>query len=69
MTPQKYSKKSFETHLNRITIIGFESDDWIIGGKRRKVYAYRNLYGTAIRRYDPIAFEVAYHEWERQNNR
>lgn len=69
MKPIKYglAKKHFEIHLNDTVTIDYESDQWIIGGKRRHMLAQRNLFGTATRRYDPIGFEVAYQEWLRQH--
>lgn len=53
-------KKDYEEYLNELSP-PFESDDWIIVGKHR----YKpNGYGTQIRKYDPIAFNVGYHEWK-----
>ena len=40
-------------------------EQWIIGGKIRMYHMWRQHYGQAIRKYDPIAFEVGYREWER----
>jgi hypothetical protein len=50
--------KAYEKYLNAIAP-DHESDEWIIGGKRRT-----GSYGAAIRKYDPIAFEVGYNEWK-----
>lgn len=36
----------------------------IIGGKNR--YCGRENYGTMIKRYDPIGFNVGYREWVEQ---
>lgn len=36
-------------------------EEWIIGGKDR--YTGRDNYGVMLKRYDPIAFEVGYNEW------
>lgn len=44
-----------------------ESPNWIMAGKHRRYYAHRELYGTALRKYDPIAFEVGYQDWKRGN--
>ena len=54
------SRKEFEQYLNNLSPDS-DSEEWIIGGKNR--YCYRNNYGTMLKRYDPIAFQVAYKEW------
>lgn len=55
------SRKDYEKFLNSISP---DRDDeaWIIGGKNR--YYSRENYGTMIKRYDPIGFNVGYREWE-----
>lgn len=53
------SRKDYEKYLNSISP---DRDDeaWIIGGKNR--YCGRENYGTMIKRYDPIGFNVGYRE-------
>lgn len=59
------TKNEYEEHLNEVgETFDYESDEWIIGGKRRDFYANLNLYGTAVRKYDPIAFEVGFNEFK-----
>lgn len=55
------SRKDYEKFLNSISP---DRDDeaWIIGGKNG--YCGRENYGTMIKRYDPIGFNVGYREWE-----
>lgn len=55
------SRKDYEKYLNSISP---DRDDerWIIGGKNR--YCGRENYGTMIKRYDPIGFNVGYREDE-----
>ena len=56
----KKTKKQFEEYLNELAP-NWDSDLWIIGGKNRnRLYPE---YGKAIRKYDPIAFEVGYREF------
>lgn len=57
------SRKDYEKYLNSISP---DRDDeaWIIGGKNR--YCGRENYGTMIKRYDPIGFNVGYREWAEQ---
>lgn len=52
------TRKQYELFLNDL---GFEDDEekMIIGGKLR-----RGKYGTMMRKYDPIAFEVGFNEWK-----
>lgn len=54
------SRKEFERYLNNLSPDS-DSEEWIIGGKNR--YCYRDNYGTMLKRYDPIAFQIAYEEW------
>lgn len=58
----KKTKKQYEEYLNELSPEQ-GSDEWIIGGKIRMGLMWRNKYGTAIKRYDPIAFEVGFKEW------
>lgn len=57
----KKNKKEFVQILNENSPER-DSEEWIIGGKNR--YAGRENYGNMLKRYDPIAFEVAYREWK-----
>lgn len=50
------TKKKYEAYLNDIGK-GLPEEYFIIGGKYRK---NRNKYGTYLRLYDPIGFEVGY---------
>lgn len=55
------TKKDFEMWLNACSPEP-ESERWVIGGKNR--YCHRENYGTMLKRYDKIAFEIAYREWK-----
>lgn len=55
------NKKLFEACLNDMSP-DRDSEEWIIGGKNR--YCGRDNWGTMLKRYDPIAFEVSYREWK-----
>ena len=59
----KKTKKNYEEYLNQNSP-SQGSDEWIIGGKIRMNEMWSNKYGTAIRKHDPIAFEVGYNEWK-----
>ena len=54
----KKTRANYKEYLDEIAP-EVESDEWIIGGKRR-----RGSYGNALRKHDPIAFEVGYREWQ-----
>lgn len=54
----KKTRKNYENWLNSIAP-NFDSDEWIIGGKNRN----KMQYGAALRKYDPIAFEVGFREF------
>ncbi len=58
------TKKHYTEYLNRVGG-SLDEDEFIIGGKFRRGY-YPNRYGEALRRYDPIAFEVGYNEFNRK---
>lgn len=53
------TKKQYEQWLNDL---GYEPGhpQMIIGGKMR-----HGKYGTMLRKYDPIAFNVGFSEWRR----
>lgn len=57
------SRKDYEKFLNSISP-DRDDETWIIGGKNR--YCGRENYGTMIKRYDPIGFNVGYREWVKQ---
>lgn len=59
----KLNKKEYENFLNDLSP-AYESDDWIIGGKKRIVLAAKRKFGTATRVYDPIGFEVGFKDWK-----
>lgn len=57
---------AYQNELNNLHP-NFESEDWIINGKNRnKMYPF---YGKALRKHDPIAFQVGYEEWVQKNNK
>lgn len=53
------TRKEYEKYLNGMSPDG-DSEEWIIGGKNR--YCGRENYGTMLKRYDSIAFEVGFKE-------
>lgn len=57
---KKYTKKSYEELLNELGIP--EDDKWSNGGRIRG-----NKYGSWLRRNDPIAFEVGYSDYKKEN--
>lgn len=60
---KKKTRKAYEEYLN-LFVPEYESDAWIIGGKNRnRMYP---KYGSALRKHDPIAFNVGYGEWARE---
>lgn len=63
MNKEKKTIKAFVEVLNECSPES-DSESWIIGGKNR--YCGRNNYGVMLKRYDPIAFKVAYDEWCKQ---
>ena len=44
----------------------YDSELWIIGGKRREKHASEGRYGDATQKYDPIGFEVGFQEFCRE---
>jgi len=62
---KKKTKKQYEELLN-MNSPEQGSDKWIIGGKIRMAYMWKNQYGTAIRKYNPIGFQVGYNEFKTQ---
>ncbi len=57
------TRKAFEQYLNDNIKPDYDSEEWIIGGKQRK--GLYGKYGTALRKYDPIGFQVEYNYWLR----
>jgi hypothetical protein len=56
------TRVNFERKLNRESPkIG--STRWNIGGIVRSYHEIREMYGSAMRRYDPTQFDVMYNEW------
>ena len=64
----KKTKKVYEEHLNKISPEQ-ESEGWIIGGKMRISHMWRGQWGTALRKYDPISFEVGFSDFKRNKRR
>lgn len=60
----KSTKKAYEEFLNGLPM---NEDKFIMGGKFREWYCNVGKYGTCLRKYDPVAFEVGYREWEQEN--
>ena len=59
------TRDDYEEYLNEVIQPDIEDDQWIIGGHHRGK-AYYNRYGAAIRKHDPIAFNVGYHDYVRE---
>jgi hypothetical protein len=59
----KITKKMYEEHLNNNSPEQ-GSDEWIIGGSIRMGYMWQRKYGTAIRKHDPIGFQVGFNEFK-----
>ena len=55
---KKGTKKQYEEYLNEIGEV-LSEEEFIIGGKMRN-----GKYGTMLKKYDPIAFNVGYNEWK-----
>lgn len=60
----KKTKKQYEQYLNAASPEQ-GSELWIIGGAIRMTHMWTSKYGTALRKYDSIAFETGYHDWAR----
>lgn len=61
----KVTRKTYEKYLNQNSPEQ-GSEQWIIGGTIRMHHMWTNQYGTALRKYDPVAFNVGYNEWKRE---
>jgi hypothetical protein len=57
------TKKAYEEYLNSLSPEQ-GSEEWIIGGKIRMYHMWKNQWGTAMRKFDPIRFQVGYNEWK-----
>ena len=57
------TKKQYEEHLNELSPEQ-GSEEWIIGGVIRMSFMWQNKYGKAIRKYDPIGFQVGYNDFK-----
>lgn len=55
------TRKQYEEYLNS-TSPDSDSQKWVIGGKNS--YKFRENYGTMLKRYDPVSFEVGFKEWK-----
>lgn len=60
----KKTKKEYVEFLNGLVDADPGDDRWIIGGKNR--YTGRRNYGTMLKRYDPVGFEVGFNEWRNE---
>lgn len=63
-------KKTKEAYIEYLNQIQPEQGDeqWIIGGTIRMYHMWSNQYGKALRKHDPIGFEVGYNEWCREHH-
>jgi len=59
------TEKDYVNYLNQFAP-DYDSEKWIMQGKRQEHHAIRKMYGQALRLYDPIAFQAGYNEWERE---
>lgn len=62
MDYSKITRNSYVEYLNNY-VPDIKSDEWIIGGKNRS--GCYPKYGKAVRRCDPIGFEVGFQDWTR----
>jgi hypothetical protein len=62
---KRKSRKQYEEYLNELSPSYSTDELWIIGDKDRRQYYYPNKWGKAIRKHDPIGFNVGYNEWLR----
>lgn len=60
----KKTRKEYVEFLNGLVDADPGDDRWIIGGKNR--YTGRRNYGTMLKRYDPVGFEVGFNEWRNE---
>lgn len=57
----KLTKKAYVEYLNEVAPEQ-GSEEWIIGGSIRMAYMWQNKYGEALKKYDPIGFQVGYND-------
>ena len=62
---KRKSMKQYEEYLNELSPSYGDDINWIIGGKDRRSVYYPGRWGTAMRKFDQIAFNVGYREWIR----
>jgi len=60
----KTTKKAYVAYLNEVALPPQGDERWIIGGTIRMYHMWKNQYGEALRKYDPIGFQVGYNEWK-----
>lgn len=60
-----YTEECHVQWLNELSP-DYDSDEWIIGGKNRRDEFAADEYGEAMRKHDPIAFNVSYQERQRE---
>lgn len=60
---KKKTRKAFEQYLNTVDMA---EKSFIMRGKMRWLYFARHRYGSCLRKYDKVQFEVGFSEW-RQN--
>lgn len=60
------SRNAYKEYLNESHCPDYESDEWIIGGKRREYFASKGRYGDALYAYDKVAFNIGFNEWKRE---
>lgn len=56
------TKKDYEEMLNSISY-DLPDESYIVAGVYRRYWKGIKKYGTMLRKYDPIAFEVGYRDW------
>ncbi len=64
---KKLTRKIYENWLNDLSPTQ-GSDEWIIGGKIRLYYMLRDQFGSALRKYDKMRFEVGFQDFQRGQN-
>ena len=67
-TDIKLTKRAYEEYLNSLSS-SLDNDSYWMGGKLRLNNKITGRYGTALRKYDPIAFNTGYCEWVKENEK
>jgi len=62
MSNTKKTRVQYEEYLNSISP-PIESIEWVMDGKRRKVMAKKQKYGTALRNHDPLQFNNMFNQY------